>query len=143
MILHSRFPPRLSKFVFLRYSLWSAIGLTIALHVGFDNFEKLLEGAHFMDNHFRTAPLEMNIPVILALLGVWYGISYIVISYINTINYFHYKYAMLFESNYKSNFQGTATSSVPRRTLCSPTTSTCTASPPTFSKATWSLTESE
>merc|ERR1719264_2364699 len=56
-----------------RYSLWSAIGLTIALHVGFDNFEKLLEGAHFMDNHFRTAPLEKNIPVILALLGVWYG----------------------------------------------------------------------
>ncbi|XP_066968579.1 glucose-6-phosphate isomerase [Macrobrachium rosenbergii] len=55
-----------------RYSLWSAIGLSIALHIGFDNFEKLLSGAHFMDNHFKTAPLEKNIPVILALLGVWY-----------------------------------------------------------------------
>jgi glucose-6-phosphate isomerase len=56
-----------------RYSLWSAIGMTIALNVGYDNFEKLLEGAHHMDLHFRTAPLEENIPVILALLGVWYG----------------------------------------------------------------------
>ncbi|KAA0724067.1 Glucose-6-phosphate isomerase [Triplophysa tibetana] len=55
-----------------RYSLWSAIGLSIALHIGFDNFEQLLTGAHWMDNHFRTAPLEQNAPVILALLGVWY-----------------------------------------------------------------------
>ncbi|XP_072013655.1 glucose-6-phosphate isomerase-like [Amphiura filiformis] len=55
-----------------RYSLWSAIGLSIALYVGMDNFESLLAGAHFMDNHFRTAPLEKNIPVILAMLGVWY-----------------------------------------------------------------------
>ncbi|MPC25057.1 Glucose-6-phosphate isomerase [Portunus trituberculatus] len=55
-----------------RFSLWSAIGLSIALHIGYDNFEKLLAGAHFMDNHFKTAPLEQNIPVILALLGVWY-----------------------------------------------------------------------
>lgn len=55
-----------------RYSLWSAIGLSIALHVGFDNFEKLLEGAHWMDKHFRTAPLEKNVPVLLAMLGVWY-----------------------------------------------------------------------
>ncbi|KAG7170611.1 glucose-6-phosphate isomerase-like [Homarus americanus] len=55
-----------------RYSLWSAIGLSIALHIGFNNFEKLLSGAHFMDDHFRTAPLEKNLPVILALLGVWY-----------------------------------------------------------------------
>lgn len=55
-----------------RYSLWSAIGLSIALHVGYDNFEKLLSGAHFMDNHFKTAPLEKNIPVIMAMLGVWY-----------------------------------------------------------------------
>ncbi|KAM7415209.1 hypothetical protein PAMA_019839 [Pampus argenteus] len=55
-----------------RYSLWSAIGLSIALHIGFDNFEKLLAGAHWMDNHFRSAPLEQNLPVLLALLGVWY-----------------------------------------------------------------------
>uniref|UniRef100_A0A8C2CIU9 Glucose-6-phosphate isomerase n=2 Tax=Cyprinus carpio TaxID=7962 RepID=A0A8C2CIU9_CYPCA len=55
-----------------RYSLWSAIGLSIALHIGFDNFEQLLAGAHWMDNHFRSAPLEQNAPVILALLGIWY-----------------------------------------------------------------------
>ncbi|XP_037539235.1 glucose-6-phosphate isomerase [Nematolebias whitei] len=55
-----------------RYSLWSAIGLSIALHVGFENFEKLLAGAHWMDNHFRSAPLDQNAPVLLALLGVWY-----------------------------------------------------------------------
>ncbi|XP_061078158.1 glucose-6-phosphate isomerase-like [Conger conger] len=55
-----------------RYSLWSAIGLSIALHIGFDNFEQLLSGAHWMDNHFRSTPLESNVPVILAVLGVWY-----------------------------------------------------------------------
>ena len=56
-----------------RYSLSSAIGLSIALFVGFDNFKKLLEGLHAMDRHFRTAPFEKNIPVILALIGVWYN----------------------------------------------------------------------
>ncbi|MDZ4141424.1 MAG: glucose-6-phosphate isomerase [Methylotenera sp.] len=56
-----------------RYSLWSAIGLSIALYVGMDNFEKLLAGAHEMDNHFKTAPLEQNMPVIMALIGIWYN----------------------------------------------------------------------
>ena len=56
-----------------RYSLWSAIGLSIALYVGMDNFEALLTGAHEMDNHFKTAPLEQNMPVIMALIGVWYN----------------------------------------------------------------------
>ena len=56
-----------------RYSLWSAIGLSIACAIGMENFEALLEGAHAMDEHFRTAPLESNLPVILALLGVWYN----------------------------------------------------------------------
>ena len=55
-----------------RYSLWSAIGLPIALAVGMERFEALLEGAHAMDEHFRTAPPEANLPVILGLLGVWY-----------------------------------------------------------------------
>jgi glucose-6-phosphate isomerase len=55
-----------------RYSLWSAIGLSIAIAIGMDNYELLLEGAHAMDEHFRTAPLERNIPVVLGLLGVWY-----------------------------------------------------------------------
>jgi glucose-6-phosphate isomerase len=55
-----------------RYSLWSAIGLSIACAVGFDRFEELLKGAHAMDRHFRETPFERNIPVILALIGVWY-----------------------------------------------------------------------
>jgi glucose-6-phosphate isomerase len=56
-----------------RYSLWSAIGLSIALYIGMENFEDLLAGAHEMDRHFRTTPPEKNIPVILALLGIWYN----------------------------------------------------------------------
>ena len=56
-----------------RYSLWSAIGLSIACCIGFDNFSELLQGAFEMDQHFRTAPLEKNIPAILALIGIWYG----------------------------------------------------------------------
>ncbi|KAL2088845.1 hypothetical protein ACEWY4_015744 [Coilia grayii] len=76
-----------------RYSLWSAIGLSIALHIGFDNFEQLLSGAHWMDNHFRTAPLEKNAPVLLALLGVWY------------INYFQAEtHAMLPYDQYMHRF---------------------------------------
>lgn len=54
-----------------RYSLWSAIGLSIALQVGYANFEKLLRGAHAMDEHFRTAPLKENMPAMMALVGVW------------------------------------------------------------------------
>ncbi|SDK32498.1 glucose-6-phosphate isomerase [Methylophilus rhizosphaerae] len=56
-----------------RYSLWSAIGLSIALYVGMDNFEQMLAGGHAMDQHFLTAPLEQNMPVIMALLGIWYN----------------------------------------------------------------------
>lgn len=55
-----------------RYSLWSAIGLSIACAIGFDNFQALLDGARYADEHFRSAPLEENVPVIMALLGVWY-----------------------------------------------------------------------
>lgn len=54
-----------------RYSLWSAIGLPIACAIGFDRFEELLSGAHTMDLHFRNSPLDQNIPVILALVGIW------------------------------------------------------------------------
>jgi len=60
-------------FVGGRYSLWSAIGLSIALQCGFANFRKLLDGARFIDLHFKSAPLEKNVPVILGLLGVWYN----------------------------------------------------------------------
>ncbi|MDO9162674.1 MAG: glucose-6-phosphate isomerase [Methylococcaceae bacterium] len=56
-----------------RYSLWSAMGLSIALYVGMDNFEDLLQGAHEVDNYFRSTPFEQNIPVIMALLGIWYN----------------------------------------------------------------------
>jgi glucose-6-phosphate isomerase len=69
-----------------RYSLWSAIGLPIALCVGFDNFRALLAGAYSMDRHFATAPLAQNMPVVMALLGLWYrnfwdAQSYAVIPY--------------------------------------------------------------
>ena len=56
-----------------RYSLWSAIGLSIACAIGYDNFSELLQGAFEMDDHFRTAPFEKNIPVLLALIGIWYN----------------------------------------------------------------------
>jgi len=56
-----------------RYSLWSAIGMTIAIAIGMDRFEELLQGAHEIDEHFRTAPLEKNLPVIMAMLGIWYN----------------------------------------------------------------------
>jgi len=59
-----------------RFSLWSAVGLSIALSVGYDNFDKLLKGAHAMDEHFRTAAFSENIPVVLALLSVWYNNFY-------------------------------------------------------------------
>jgi glucose-6-phosphate isomerase len=56
-----------------RYSLWSSIGLSIACTIGYDNFTQLLEGAHAMDKHFRDTPFEKNIPVTLALIGIWYN----------------------------------------------------------------------
>jgi glucose-6-phosphate isomerase len=56
-----------------RYSLWSAIGLSIACAIGFENFEKLLLGAYKMDEHFRSTPFDQNLPVILALIGIWYN----------------------------------------------------------------------
>ena len=56
-----------------RFSLWSAVGITIALAVGFKNFDALLKGANSMDEHFKTADFDSNIPVIMALLSVWYN----------------------------------------------------------------------
>ncbi|WP_429263422.1 glucose-6-phosphate isomerase [Mucilaginibacter sp. 3215] len=56
-----------------RYSLWSAIGLSIALSIGFENFADLLAGAHATDNHFKTAEFDQNIPVIMGLIGIWYN----------------------------------------------------------------------
>src|SRR5476651_1894117 len=59
-----------------RYSLWSAIGLSIALSVGFEHFEQLLSGAHAMDKHFAETPAEKNLPILLALIGIWYNDFY-------------------------------------------------------------------
>ena len=56
-----------------RYSLWSAIGLSIVCAIGFENFQQLLAGAHAMDKHFQETPLEKNLPVIMAVLGIWYN----------------------------------------------------------------------
>jgi len=56
-----------------RYSLWSAIGLSIACYIGYENFANLLQGAFEMDQHFKTAPIDKNIPAILALIGIWYN----------------------------------------------------------------------
>jgi glucose-6-phosphate isomerase len=55
-----------------RYSVWSAIGLPVALYIGFDRFSEFLAGAHAMDRHFQTTPLERNMPVIMAIIGLWY-----------------------------------------------------------------------
>lgn len=76
-----------------RYSLWSAVGLSIALYIGMDNFENLLLGAHEVDNHFKTVPFEQNIPVIMGLLGVWYNNffnaeSYALLPYDYSMRYF-------------------------------------------------------
>jgi len=76
-----------------RYSLWSAIGLSIALAVGFDNFEALLTGAHKVDEYFRATPFAQNIPVIMALLGVWYNNffgaqSHVILPYDQYMKYF-------------------------------------------------------
>ena len=72
-----------------RYSLWSAIGLPISLALGFENFKGLLEGAFDMDTHFTTAPLEENMPVLLALLGVWYRNFFEAQSHV-LLPYYHY-----------------------------------------------------
>ncbi len=76
-----------------RYSLWSAVGLSIALHVGMDNFEDLLQGAFEADEHFRHTPFDKNIPVIMGLLGIWYNNffgaqSYALLPYDYSMRYF-------------------------------------------------------
>jgi glucose-6-phosphate isomerase len=91
-----------------RYSLWSAIGLSIALYVGMDNFEQLLQGAYEVDEHFRTTPFEKNIPVIMGLLGIWnnnfYGAeSHALVPYDQSMLYFaDYFQQVDMESNGKS-----------------------------------------
>ncbi|OPZ77322.1 MAG: Glucose-6-phosphate isomerase [Alphaproteobacteria bacterium ADurb.Bin438] len=95
-------------FVGGRYSLWSAIGLSICLAVGFDNFVRLLEGAYAMDQHFLHAPMDKNIPVMLGLLGCWYTLffkaeSYAVLPY---DQYLHRLPAYLQQADMESNGKG-------------------------------------
>ena len=76
-----------------RYSLWSVIGMSIALYIGMDNFEELLMGAHLADEHFRYTPFEKNIPVIMGLLGIWYNNffeaeTYAILPYAQSLSYF-------------------------------------------------------
>src|SRR5690606_3168221 len=91
-----------------RFSLWSAVGLSISLSVGYDNFEKLLLGAHKMDTHFKSEDFEVNLPVLLALISVWYTNffeveSQAVIPYSQYLNQFAtYLQQAIMESNGKS-----------------------------------------
>ncbi|CAG0123614.1 glucose-6-phosphate isomerase [Rhodocyclaceae bacterium] len=90
-----------------RYSVWSAIGLPIALYIGMDNFERLLAGGHAMDQHFRETPFEKNMPVILGLLGIWYAnffdaASYAILPYDQYLQHFPaYLQQLEMESNGK------------------------------------------
>ena len=98
-----------------RYSLWSAIGLSIAIAVGFENFEELLTGAYEMDEHFRTTPLAENIPVVLGLLGVWYhnffgAEAYAVLPY---DQYLHRLPAYLQQADMESNGKGVTKDGTP------------------------------
>ena len=96
------------SFVGGRYSLWSAIGLVIAIAIGFDNFEKLLEGAYSMDEHFQKAPLDQNMPVIMALLGIWYNNFYGIHRYcvVPYDEYLKYLPAYLQQLDMESNGKG-------------------------------------
>eukprot|EP00668_Euglena_longa_P014100 GGOE01018072.1.p1 GENE.GGOE01018072.1~~GGOE01018072.1.p1 ORF type:complete len:596 (-),score=195.28 GGOE01018072.1:207-1943(-) len=91
-----------------RYSLWSAIGIPIALYIGFDNFEAMLKGGHDMDLHFQRTPLALNLPVIMAVLGIWYNNffkaqSYAVLPYDQYLEHFSsYLQQADMESNGKS-----------------------------------------
>ena len=98
-----------------RYSVWSTIGFSVACYVGYENFEAFLAGAEIMDEHFKSAPLEQNMPVLMALLGVWYSNfmgaqSLAVIPYCERLCYFSsYLQQMDMESNGKRVTQSGAT----------------------------------
>lgn len=96
------------SFVGGRYSLWSAIGLIISIAIGYDNFEKLLEGAFSMDEHFKNAPLAENMPVIMALLGIWYNNFYGIHRYcvVPYDEYLKYLPAYLQQLDMESNGKG-------------------------------------
>ncbi len=92
-----------------RYSLWSAIGLSVMIAIGADNFKAMLKGAYAMDEHFKTAPLEKNIPVMLALLGVWYRnfFDYPAIAILPYDQYMHRFAAYFQQADMESNGKST------------------------------------
>ena len=132
-----------------RYSLWSAIGMTIALYVGFDNFVQLLEGGHAMDQHFKTAPLEQNVSTCTEANQI-YTRTHAHTRFCAPLHPYHI--LPLFPSSARpppscflllmhrfplclhSSVYGTTTSTAHRHMRCFPTTSTCTALPPTSSR---------
>jgi glucose-6-phosphate isomerase len=116
-----------------RYSLWSAIGLSIACFIGFEHFESLLSGAHFADQHFRSAPLEQNIPVIMALLGMILFCSH---ACPTVAQEFNCKILFL-----EQEF-GTSTSTKLKLWPFCRTISTCIVLPPTSNRETWNRTAS-
>ena len=122
-----------------RYSLWSAIGLSIALSIGYENFEELLLGAHEMDKHFKETKLEDNLPVILALVGIWYNDFYgrytACIGVVMRRRHCHRRPESEIESSMLCGLQ------VLRPRRCCPTISTCTSLPTTSSRETWNRTE--
>lgn len=105
-----------------RYSLWSAIGLSIACSIGMDNFEQLLQGAHDMDQHFATAPLRQNAPVLHALIGLWYvnffnAATYAVIPY---DQYLHRLPAYLQQLDMESNGKSVTENGLPTSVATGP-----------------------
>ncbi len=96
------------SFVGGRYSLWSAIGLSVMLAIGYDNFIQMLTGAFEMDEHFKTAPFEKNIPVIMGLLGIWYHVFYKAETYavLPYYQYLHRLPAYLQQLDMESNGKG-------------------------------------
>ena len=96
------------NFVGGRYSMWSAIGLSIMLAIGYDNFIQMLEGGYEMDEHFKNAPMSKNIPVIMGLLGIWYHIFYKAETYavLPYYQYLHRLPAYLQQLDMESNGKG-------------------------------------
>jgi glucose-6-phosphate isomerase len=105
-----------------RYSLWSAIGLPIALSIGFENFVHLLEGAHAMDRHFLTAPPEKNLPLTLGLLGIWYNNFFgaRTVAILPYDQYMHRFPAYFQQGDMESNGKGVTRDSEPVETVTGP-----------------------
>jgi len=105
-----------------RYSLWSAIGLPIALSIGFDNFVQLLEGAHAMDNHFLNTPAEKNLPMTLGLLGIWYNNFFgaRTVAILPYDQYMHRFPAYFQQGDMESNGKGVTRESLPADTVTGP-----------------------